>query len=330
MVHKSSLLDRMIFVLFIIGLIPAVIPLFIYTDDHNPERLILLIIAMACLHVGLLIRSYTVVMATTHTALMVNEVVHIPTIWRLGVRRIVQWHLAFGLLRFGLAIGFSQMLHSSLINSCREYYLFPYCHWSCNLIGGINYEATYPMIQLLPALVNILLYSLLEAGLSSAAAVFVVSWMRSRYSSTIGLLFVVLLRVAVFTIALMVYLVSVHNVNVVHGAESNEYQYAGVMCGYVSDDTVTRIFAEPSGEETQQAYNTVLTDNLMIIPFVLIDNATLLTADLMRQHWDWLAVIQRLPAVIGGILVYMLVIQLFLRTALYNKVAENLRENQQA
>jgi len=307
---KVSLLNRMILFAFIIGLVPATYPLYTYIDDHNFERPILLVTAMACLHGILLIRSYSVIAAYNKITNSTSTNYTLLGSWRDGLRLVWKWHIAFGILRFGLVIGLSQLFHSSLTSSCYEYGLTPYCFWSCSGIGGLSYTATYTLIQASAALITILIYSVFEAALSSAIVTFVTGWLAWR-SKKYDWSVLVALILRLFIVACAILLYSLPNAAVQRYLSTDVHGHAVLMCEQVYEEAPSVRYAI-SDKSREQAIATITVENSIILPFTLIDNATLLGSDLMRHSWNWLAVLQRIPAVIGGLLLYVCLIWVLL------------------
>lgn len=308
--------ERFLLVLLALGIIPAAYPLFVYVDNTSFLRPVLLTAAIAALHALLLIRTYHVLI-NSHS----DETQSRWATWRQGFQKIWKWYAAFALLRFGLAIAFSQLLHMSFVQNCTEYGLDPFCHWSCDIIGGLSRQLYYPAIQVAPAFTSLVAYSFLEAGLASAIVLFVQSKRITIINRVVPPL---MLALALRLTLLLVALTSYNFLNVTIYSENTAFsdgafQYAAVMCRNLSveESDFTKYYSTVvlSEERRNGAIAKLVSDNLIIVPFTLIDNATLLSADLMRQSWSWIAVVQRIPAVVGGLLLYIGVIWILVRAS---------------
>lgn len=311
-IHRLPSLDRFLWIGFLIGIIPAIYPAFVYIDTQDSVRPFLLLGAIACLHAALLLRSYSVAIRIHRETPLSNETgVTYHTVWRLAFRRIWGWHVAFAILRLGLAVAFAQVLHTSLASTCSHRGLYPFCFWSCNCIGGIPQIIAFTIGQFVVALVTLVVYSVFEAGLSSALAGFVMNrWHRPPIQAKHLVLIVVVLRAGLAVGGLAAYNLFI---------AINEWATRGddaALCSLLSEsDAIVDDYWGVDSRYLSSIMPHMMLENVAIIPFTLVDNATLLSSDLMRQSWYWLAIAQRIPALLGGLLLYIGVIRGLLRAS---------------
>ncbi|MCB9453826.1 MAG: hypothetical protein H6672_20535 [Anaerolineaceae bacterium] len=156
-------------------------------------------------------------------------------------------------------------------------------------------------------MVTLVVYSVFEAGLSSALAGFVMNrWHRPPIQAKHLVLIVVVLRAGLAVGGLAAYNLFI---------AINEWATRGddaALCSLLSEsDAIVDDYWGVDSRYLSSIMPHMMLENVAIIPFTLVDNATLLSSDLMRQSWYWLAIAQRIPALLGGLLLYIGVIRGF-------------------
>jgi hypothetical protein len=298
-------------VIFAVGLCFALIPSFYPITDHEFIVLPIMGVAIFITHLILTLRTLSVVTAlrpfgdgaapfALYTLTNVRAGDWVWGLWQVAFRRTLADHVLFALLRLGLAVGIAQLLHMIMPPG------MPYGLGSL-FYGSLpnetnpstwSFSPRTPSVDLIMAGAVILtVFSLLECGLLCALGVLAHAL---HSNQTRRFMLALLARAAWLGVLVAAW----------WGGVMPRLQYLDDVNRNHVDNQYQRYQINLTYSETR-----VLVHNSARVFYILMDNATLLTADVMRPTWGMIAVFRNAPQMLLGALLYTLLIALILRAA---------------